>query len=476
MAVHAGGALDQHPPDLVGHESHSPGGEEFGDITVNTVAGTRVAGLLGPTLEVACHHHQSVRTHPASSPPRTPATGPWRPWRPRATGSGSRCSGTPRRRRPRPRAGLVGRPLPIAPRAAGTRRPSSASDVLGEPWVAETIGLPPDDEGPVVATLVSPRAERPNGRAVLHVHGFADYFFQTEYAAGGSSAATTSTPSTCASTAGRSGRTRPRPTSPTCASYFAEIDLAWWRITERDGHDHVVVSAHSTGGLTAAVGRPPPARGAGRRWCSTRRGSTCRVRPGCARPPPAGRWTGSAGASRCGDPRATSPASTRAACTATTRASGTSTWPGSRSSRSRSGSAGCARSAAATPRCTPACRCSRRCWSCPRPRPCCPTEMGDDVHTHDIVLDVPQIRRWAPSVGRTSPTSPSTAPATTWCCRGPSLRAGLRRARPLGQAVRLSAAARSSRCSLEPAQPRGAVQNAGARAAGRKPTTSMTSQ
>ena len=32
MAVHAGGTLDQHTPDLVGHERHSPGGDAFGDI------------------------------------------------------------------------------------------------------------------------------------------------------------------------------------------------------------------------------------------------------------------------------------------------------------------------------------------------------------------------------------------------------------------------------------------------------------
>jgi alpha-beta hydrolase superfamily lysophospholipase len=29
-----------------------------------------------------------------------------------------------------------------------------------------------------------------------------------------------------------------------------------------------------------------------------------------------------------------------------------------------------------------------------------PRTMGEDVHGHDIVLDVEQIRRWAPSVGR----------------------------------------------------------------------------
>ncbi|WP_340538401.1 gamma-glutamyl-gamma-aminobutyrate hydrolase family protein [Nocardioides sp. GXZ039] len=64
MAVRAGGVLDQHVPDLVGHETHSPGGPEYGTITVATVDGSRIAGLLGPEVEVNCHHHQSVRTHP----------------------------------------------------------------------------------------------------------------------------------------------------------------------------------------------------------------------------------------------------------------------------------------------------------------------------------------------------------------------------------------------------------------------------
>jgi len=64
LAVHAGGDLDQHTPDLVDHDRHSPGGDEFGLIEVSTTPGTRVAGLLGEHLEVNCHHHQSVRTHP----------------------------------------------------------------------------------------------------------------------------------------------------------------------------------------------------------------------------------------------------------------------------------------------------------------------------------------------------------------------------------------------------------------------------
>ena len=29
-----------------------------------------------------------------------------------------------------------------------------------------------------------------------------------------------------------------------------------------------------------------------------------------------------------------------------------------------------------------------------------PTELGEDVHSTDIVLDVEQIRRWSPALGR----------------------------------------------------------------------------
>jgi putative glutamine amidotransferase len=65
MAVHAGGTLDQHTPDLVGHESHSPGGDAYGSIEVDTTPGSRLAGLVGPRVEVSCHHHQSVASHPS---------------------------------------------------------------------------------------------------------------------------------------------------------------------------------------------------------------------------------------------------------------------------------------------------------------------------------------------------------------------------------------------------------------------------
>jgi putative glutamine amidotransferase len=64
MAVHRGGTLDQHVPDTVGHETHSPGGDEFGNVDVATCPETRLRMLVGDRSNVACHHHQAVRRHP----------------------------------------------------------------------------------------------------------------------------------------------------------------------------------------------------------------------------------------------------------------------------------------------------------------------------------------------------------------------------------------------------------------------------
>ena len=126
-------------------------------------------------------------------------------------------------------------------------------DLLGEPWEAETIGLPPDDEGPVVTTLIRRRAPHPTGRAVLHVHGFADYFFHTEYAEWWLERGY----DFYAVDLRKYGRSLLPHQTPTyvadLSEYFADLDVAWWRIVERDQHDHVVVSAHSTGGLTAPL-------------------------------------------------------------------------------------------------------------------------------------------------------------------------------------------------------------------------------
>ena len=50
MAVAAGGSLDQHTPDVVGHDEHSPGGDAFGRLSVRTLHGSRVAAAEGETV------------------------------------------------------------------------------------------------------------------------------------------------------------------------------------------------------------------------------------------------------------------------------------------------------------------------------------------------------------------------------------------------------------------------------------------
>ena len=64
MAVHAGGVLEQHLPDVVDHDQHSPGGDSFGRVPVATQERSRVRALVGPDLQVSCHHHQAVLAHP----------------------------------------------------------------------------------------------------------------------------------------------------------------------------------------------------------------------------------------------------------------------------------------------------------------------------------------------------------------------------------------------------------------------------
>ena len=130
---------------------------------------------------------------------------------------------------------------------------STVLDVLGEPYVAETLELPADDEGECVATLVSRRASPATHRAVLHVHGFNDYFFQT-VAADFWVSAGYDFYALDLRKYGRSLRPHQTPNFVTdLADYFVELDAALDLVCGRDGHTEVVVSAHSTGGLVTAL-------------------------------------------------------------------------------------------------------------------------------------------------------------------------------------------------------------------------------
>ncbi len=122
------------------------------------------------------------------------------------------------------------------------------TDVLGAPYTCETWRLRPDEQGEVVASLVHRAAAAPTRKAVLHVHGFADYFFQTVAAdfwveRGYDFYALD------LRKYGRSLRPHQTPNYiDDLTTYYEELDLAFEQISAE--HDHIVFSAHSTGGLT----------------------------------------------------------------------------------------------------------------------------------------------------------------------------------------------------------------------------------
>ncbi|MEV0326620.1 alpha/beta hydrolase [Micromonospora echinospora] len=126
-------------------------------------------------------------------------------------------------------------------------------DVLGPPFERYTIELDPDDEGPVVATLVRCRAARPSRRAVLYVHGFVDYFFQTHLAEFWTDRGW----DFYALDLRKYGRSLlPHQTPNYCrdlGDYFPELDAAATFVRTADDHDTLLVMGHSTGGLLAAV-------------------------------------------------------------------------------------------------------------------------------------------------------------------------------------------------------------------------------
>ena len=141
------------------------------------------------------------------------------------------------------------------------REPSAdgwSQDVLGPDYQALTLELADDDEGPVVATLVRYRPPVPEpvrpARAVLYVHGWNDYFFQTglaEYWHGQGAAF-------YALDLRKYGRSlRPHHTPnyvADLAEYDEELDAAILRIRHDLGtRARIMLMGHSTGGLVGSL-------------------------------------------------------------------------------------------------------------------------------------------------------------------------------------------------------------------------------
>ncbi|MGP4003476.1 alpha/beta fold hydrolase [Streptomyces sp. 8N706] len=133
------------------------------------------------------------------------------------------------------------------------------TDILGEPYQAVDLPLAADNEGEVVATLIRRRAGACGAaaggsrRAVLYVHGYIDYFFQTHladfYVERGYDF--------YALDLRKYGRSLRPHHSPNFISdldaYDEELDEAVRIIREIDGHDTLLLNGHSTGGLICAL-------------------------------------------------------------------------------------------------------------------------------------------------------------------------------------------------------------------------------
>ncbi|MEV4345697.1 alpha/beta hydrolase [Actinoplanes sp. NPDC049596] len=127
------------------------------------------------------------------------------------------------------------------------------TDVLGAPYERHTIDLGSDDEGAVIATLVRRRPEKPQKRAVLYVHGFVDYFFQTHLA----DFFVEHGWDFYALDLRKYGRSLLPHQTPNFArsltDYYPELDEAARIIREDDGHEQLLVAGHSTGGLITSL-------------------------------------------------------------------------------------------------------------------------------------------------------------------------------------------------------------------------------
>jgi alpha-beta hydrolase superfamily lysophospholipase len=273
---------------------------------------------------------------------------------------------------------------------------SARRDVLGAPYTVETIALPDDDEGAVVATLVRRPAEQPTGRAVLHVHGFADYFFQTAYAEWW----TARGHDFYALDLRKYGRSLLPHQTPNFTTdlhdYFPELDAAW-DLVSRD-HPEVVLSGHSTGGLTVslwAADRHSPAVAAvlNAPWLDLQGSAVLRhvVTPVVTR---LARHA----------PKRVIPRTVTGFYARSLHRDHDGEWDFDLAWKPIESWPACAGWLAAIRRGHAELHAG---LDLPFPvlvlssaASANPAEMGEDVHVHDIVLDVEQIRRWSPALGR----------------------------------------------------------------------------
>lgn len=124
------------------------------------------------------------------------------------------------------------------------------TDILGEDYEQTRLRLPDDKEGRVAATLVRKRSETKTGKAVLYLHGYVDYFFQTEMA----EQFNKNSFDFYALDFKKYGRSYMSHQTMYDVGKLEEYDIEIEKalsIIEREGHNSILLAGHSTGGLIA---------------------------------------------------------------------------------------------------------------------------------------------------------------------------------------------------------------------------------
>jgi len=120
-------------------------------------------------------------------------------------------------------------------------------------FVQEIIELNDDYDGKTYAVLVSKKVKLKTKKAVLYIHGFADYYFNTQLA----DTYTDAGYNFYALDLRKYGRSLMDHQHPNLckdlSEYFEEIDKAVSMIRDRDEHTTFILNAHSTGGLISSL-------------------------------------------------------------------------------------------------------------------------------------------------------------------------------------------------------------------------------
>ena len=126
------------------------------------------------------------------------------------------------------------------------------ADILGDGYEQLRLDFPDDYDGEVCATLVRKKSAKITSKAVLYVHGFIDYFFQTEMAEQFNQQGY----NFYALDLRKYGRSHSSHQKlfyvEDLNEYDADITEAL-KVIQREGHDSVLLSGHSTGGLITTL-------------------------------------------------------------------------------------------------------------------------------------------------------------------------------------------------------------------------------